>query len=327
MNDLIYSVKNKGFYLILFIPLFIFVSENLLDKNRSDPNRIKLAVLENATDPQQLLTALKSSAAAVELVNVETVAAGEERVRERKADGFLNGETLIVDHKESPQTLILLQLFASLQRSVESSTPNWVGSVQPLQSGGWAQQTFPTWVLMLVLLVGFIILPAQVAEEKEKKLVFAVLQTPVNEFQWLCSKLILGIVLSVISVGLLHVCSGVFPEHAGSYFLFLVLGSLSFTSAGLFLGFLCRNQSSARTLGFVFYLPLLLPSALADFSQKLTGVAPWVPSFQFYEPLHALLFDVNPIQMKVYSWMYLSIVAGLFYALSYILIKKRWLMT
>ena len=106
MNDLIYSVKNKGFYLILFIPLFIFVSENLLDKNRSDPNRIKLAVLENATDPQQLLTALKSSAAAVELVNVETVAAGEERVRERKADGFLNGETLIVDETKVWRTRV-----------------------------------------------------------------------------------------------------------------------------------------------------------------------------------------------------------------------------
>jgi ABC-2 type transport system permease protein len=329
INDFIYSIQNKGFYLILFIPLFIFVSENLLDKKNSEQVRIKVAVLKNADNsmPTPLSAVLKNNGAPLDVVWLETVAAGEKNVRERKVDGFLNGKILTVDRKKSPQTLVLLKLFAQLQRSVESNTPSWISSVQSLQAGGWVQQTFPTWVLMLVLLVGFIVLPAQVAEEKEKKLIFAVLQTPINEVQWLFSKLILGVGPSVISVGLLHLFSGVFPDHAGLYFSFVILGSLSFSAAGLFLGFLCRHQSSARTLGFIFYLPLLLPSALADFSQKLMSVAPWVPSYQFYNSLPGLLFGVNFSHLEIFPWVYLSVVGLIFFGFTFILIKNRWLMT
>jgi ABC-2 type transport system permease protein len=92
------------------------------------------------------------------------------------------------------------------------------------------------------------------------------------------------------------------------------------------LGFLCRNQASARTLGVIFYLPHLLPSALSDFSQKLTAVAPFLPSYQFYEPIKSILLEGGGISNLFFEWIYLLLVGLLTFFFTYLLMKKRWLL-
>ena len=188
------------------------------------------------------------------------------------------------------------------------------------------RETLPTWILMLVLLIGFIILPAQVAEEKEKKLLLALLQTPIHEVQWLIAKLILGMVLIITAVSLLHLLGKFGPVHLFDYIAFIVAGSYCFSAYGIFLGFLCRNQASARTLGVIFYLPHLLPSAMSDVSQKLTAVAPFLPSYQLYEPLQSILLEDGRMADMTFDWVYLFLLGSLMFYLSYLLMKRRWLM-
>ncbi|MBW2511887.1 MAG: hypothetical protein JRE01_07675, partial [Deltaproteobacteria bacterium] len=106
----------------------------------------------------------------------------------------------------------------------------------------------------------------------------------------------------------------------------IAVGSFCFSAYGAFLGFLCRNQASARTLGVVFYLPHLLPSALSDFSQQMTAVAPMLPSYQFYEPIRSILLEEGRVSNMSFEWIYLLIVGSLAFYLSYLLMKKRWLM-
>ena len=139
---------------------------------------------------------------------------------------------------------------------------------------------------MLVLLVGFIVLPTQVAEEKEKKLLLGLLQTPIREVEWLLAKVFLGMILIAVATLFLHLLIAFDLDRGSSlsYVAFLMAGGFCFSAFGIFFGFLCRTQTSARTLGVLFYLPHLLPTALTDFSQTLNSVAPLVPSFQFYRP-------------------------------------------
>jgi ABC-2 type transport system permease protein len=179
---------------------------------------------------------------------------------------------------------------------------------------------------MLVLLVSFIILPAQVAEEKEKKLLLALLQTPMREIEWLIAKVLLGMILIHAAVIALHVLGKFNPGNVVSYVAFIGIGSFCFSSLGICLGFLCRNQASARTLGVIFYLPLLLPSALSDFSHKLTVVAPLLPSYQFYEPIKSILLDKNRISNLSLEWLYLLVFGIITFFFAYLLMKKRWLM-
>lgn len=188
------------------------------------------------------------------------------------------------------------------------------------------KQTLPTWVLMSALLVGFIIMPSQVAEEKEKKLLLGLLQTPMRETEWISAKLFLGLILTFMSVILLHVFGGFGLGDALSYCLFLAAGSFCFSSIGILLGFLCANQASARTLGVIFYLPLMLPSALSDYSHKLSAIAPILPSYQFFRPIRSIILEGGRILNFPLEWGYLLLLGTFACVISIRLIKIRWLM-
>ena len=132
--------------------------------------------------------------------------------------------------------------------------------------------------------------------------------------------------LSVMSILLLQILNQVMPPFIFTYVAFILVGCFSFSAFGILLGFLCRNQASARTLGVIFYLPLLVPVALADFSKNLGGVLKFLPSFQFYESLQTILFENSESISLLFSAIYLFLLGSCLIGVSYLLMKKRWLM-
>lgn len=132
--------------------------------------------------------------------------------------------------------------------------------------------------------------------------------------------------LIIVATLLLHLLSNVWPVHAFSYIFFILVGGFCFSAYGVFLGFLCRNQATARTLGVIFYLPHLLPSAMSDVSQKLTAVAPVLPSYQLYMPLQSILLEDSNMANMSFAWIYLTLLGAALFSLAYVLMKKRWLM-
>jgi ABC-2 type transport system permease protein len=332
-NDLAIAFKNKTFFLILFIPLFVFVSLSLLDRIGSDASKIKIGLVQDYTYSPEFSGSIKAAENLVEVTWVKNEAEGVRLLKEHKIEGVLTGNekapgslALLVIKKDSLHTIAIVQNFSALQKAAEGNGSDWITDIKSLHQGGVQRETLPTWILMLVLLIGFIILPAQVAEEKEKKLLLALLQTPIHEVQWLIAKLILGMVLIITAVLFLHLLGGFGPAHLFGYIAFIVAGSYCFSAYGVFLGFLCRNQASARTLGVIFYLPHLLPSAMSDVSQKLTSVAPLLPSYQLYEPLQSILLEDGRMSNMTFDWVYLFLLGSLMFYLSYLLMKRRWLM-
>ena len=333
VNDLAIACKNKTIYLILFIPFFVFFSLKLVDGTAEDFKKINIGLIQEETYAPVILQTIESAGRVFTVSRVSNEEEGTKWLKEKKIDGLLlrsekeqNSLVLVVLKKESLLTLSIVESFSALQNAVEGSRINWISDIKPLQEGGVQKQTLPTWILMLVLLVSFIIMPAQVAEEKEKKLLLALLQTPMREIEWLIAKLFLGMILIFMAVLLLHLLGKFNLGNALSYVAFIVVGSFCFSSYGIFLGFLCRNQASARTLGVIFYLPHLLPSALGDFSQKLTAVAPFLPSYQFYEPVKSILLEEGGISNLPLEWMYLLAFGLVTFFFAYLLMKKRWLM-
>ena len=295
INDLAISFKNKTVFLVIFIPFFVFISLKMVDRAATDVTRINIGLIENEQYAPVILQTIKSADKVFSVSRVANEEEGNRWLNEKKIDGLLlrsdkeqNSLVLVVVKKESMQTLAIVECFSALQKAVEGKSVNWISDIKPLQEGGIQKQTLPTWILMLVLLVGFIIMPAQVAEEKEKRLLLALLQTPMREIEWLIAKLLSGMILILAAVLFLHLLGLFHPGNIPVYVSFLVVGSFCFSSYGIFLGFLCRNQASARTLGVIFYLPHLLPSALSEFSQQLTNVAPFLPSYQLYEPIKSI---------------------------------------
>ncbi len=333
LNDLAIAFKNKTIYLIIFIPFFVFFTLKLVDREDADFRKINIGLIQKELYARVILQTMESTDRVFTLSRVANEEEGNRRLKEKKIDGLLlrsekdpNGLVLVVLRKESLQTLAIVEGLAALQKAVEGKCVNWITDIKPLQEGGMQKLTLPTWILMLVLLVSFIIMPAQVAEEKEKKLLLALLQTPMREIEWLMAKLLSGMVLICIAVLFLHLLGNFDFGHALSYLAFIGLGSFCFSSYGILLGFLCRNQASARTLGVIFYLPHLLPSALSEFSQKLTAFAPFLPSYQFYEPVKSILLDGGRLSNLSLEWIYLLSFGLLAFFCAYLLMKKRWLM-
>lgn len=334
-NDLAIAYKNKTLYLILFIPLFVFVTLQLVDGNEAGVQQITIGLLEKGNYPPAMIQGLQSADRAFAITWHPNEEEGMRWLKERSGDGILvpSGKTsedcaLIVLAKDSFKTVAIVEGITGLQRALEGKSKNWISEIRPLQEGGIQRQMLPTWILMLVLLVGFIVLPAQVAEEKEKKLLLGLLQTPIREVEWLLAKVTFGTILIAIASLLLHLLTKYDFELGGglSYLAFLVAGGFCFSSFGVFVGFLCRTQASARTLGVLFYLPHLLPSALSDFSKTLTAVAPLLPSYQFYRPIKSILLEGGGV--ADFSLELISLFGvGLFTSfLTYRLMKTRWLM-
>ncbi|MFO7569844.1 MAG: ABC transporter permease [Smithellaceae bacterium] len=332
-NDLAIAFKNKTFFLILFIPLFVFVSLSLVDGTSAEASKVKIGLIQHDTYAPEITQSINAAENLVEVTWVKSEKDGIRLLKERQIDGILTSNeqatgslALLVLKKDSIHTIAIIQNFSALQKAAEGTGPDWITGIESLHRGGVQRETLPTWILMLVLLIGFIILPAQVAEEKEKKLLIALLQTPIHEVQWLIAKLILGMVLIITAVLFLHLLGQFGPVHLFGYITFILAGSFCFSAYGIFLGFLCRNQASARTLGVIFYLPHLLPSAMSDVSQKLTAVAPLLPSYQLYRPLQAILLEDGRLADMTFDWVYLFLLGALMFYLSSILMKRRWLM-
>lgn len=333
LNDLAIAFKNKTIYLILFIPFFVFFSLKLVDGEDTDFKKINIGIIQKEMYPPVILQTIQSTEKVFTVSHVSDEGEGKKWLKEKKIDGLLlrseqegNSLVLVVLKKESLVTLAIVESLAALQKAAEGNSINWISDIKTLHEGGIQKLTLPTWILMMVLLVSFIIMPAQVAEEKEKKLLLALLQTPMREIEWLVAKLFLGMILILLAVLFLHMLGQFDFGNIFSYFAFIAVGSFCFSAYGIFLGFLCRNQASARTLGVIFYLPHLLPSALSDFSQKLTVVAPFLPSYQFYEPIKSILLEGGGMSNLSLQWIYLLSVGVLTFSLAYLLMKKRWLM-
>ncbi|MEX0963284.1 MAG: ABC transporter permease [Pseudohongiellaceae bacterium] len=332
-NDLAFAFKNKTFLLILFIPLFVFVTLNLVDVTGEEASKVRIGLVQQETFLPEITRSIGAAENLLEITRVESAEEGKRLLFERKLDGILirnNATTdsldLIVLKQDSIPTFAILQTFSALQKAAEGAGPDWITEIESLRQGGIQRETLPTWVLMLILLIGFIILPAQVAEEKEKKLLLGLLQTPITETQWLLAKLILGMSLILAAVLFLHLLGQFGPVHLFDYFAILLAGSFCFSAFGVFLGFLCRNQASARTLGVIFYLPHLLPPAMSDVSQQLTAIAPLLPSYQLYKPLESILLENASLTDMTFDLVYLILLGLLMTGFAYLLMKKRWLM-
>jgi ABC-2 type transport system permease protein len=136
----------------------------------------------------------------------------------------------------------------------------------------------PTWILMLVLLVGFIILPAQVAEEKEKKLLLGLLQTPIREVEWLFAKVCLGMILIGVAALFLHLLTKFDFAPGGG------LNYLAFLMAGGFCSAPSESSSAlcgpaSENIGSRFYLTPSPFRALRFFENidQHGAVAPLLP--------------------------------------------------
>lgn len=332
VHDLAVAFKNKTILLIIFIPLFVYGTLMMVDCSDAPASAVRLGFLETEQYDSLLKTSLESAPDVFAVSATKNMEDGMRLLKGHNIDGLVvksdDGKArveVLVLKVESRAALAIAQRFSALQRAVEGSGTAWISNIRPLQSGAIEVQALPTWILMVVLLVAFFVIPAQVAEEKEKQLLLGLLQTPMREGEWLVAKLLYGIILMTTAVSALQLL-GRCRCTQWAYLAMLLAGSFCFCALGVALGLLCRSQASARTLGVICYLPLLLPVVLSDMSQNLRVIAPFLPSYAFYWPIQSIIMGDRSMAQLPFQWLLLVGMGTAACLLSYRLIKVRWLM-
>ena len=112
LNDLAIALKNKTLLLVLFIPLFVFISLNLVDGTDAQTAKIKIGLLESGAYPAQITQSIKAAEQSIEVTWLENKAQGLQLLKEHKINGVVTnndadsgGLELLVLKKESVHTI------------------------------------------------------------------------------------------------------------------------------------------------------------------------------------------------------------------------------
>ena len=139
LNDLAIALKNKTLLLVLFIPLFVFISLNLVDGSDTEAAKIKIGLLESGAYPAQITQSIKAAEQSIEVTWLENKAQGLQLLKEHKINGVVTnnntepgGLALLVLKKESVHTIAIVQSFAALQKAAEGHPPSWIAEVSAL---------------------------------------------------------------------------------------------------------------------------------------------------------------------------------------------------
>ncbi len=147
----------------------------MVDRVNSDSSKVKIGLIQQYTYAPEITRSVNAAEKLIEVTWVQDEKEGVLLLKEHKIDGILTRNekapgslALLVLKKDSFHTIAIVQNISALQKAAEGNGPDWITDIKSLHQGGVQRETLPTWILMLILLIGFIILPAQVAEEKEK---------------------------------------------------------------------------------------------------------------------------------------------------------------
>ena len=130
LNDFAIAFRNKSFYLIFFIPIFIFFSLHFAVKKGAALNHLKIALVHGHAYEPQVMKALESVPQNIEVKWVMNEEEGRSFLRDHKIDALLEknktSDTLsfLVLRAESAQGIASVQMMSTLQKRFEKANPN-----------------------------------------------------------------------------------------------------------------------------------------------------------------------------------------------------------
>ena len=151
VNDLAIAIKNKTVYLIMFIPFFVFISLNFIDRPDVHAGIIRIGLIRNDAIAPAIMQSVTAAEKLIAVTWIQNENDGKQLLKEKKIDGVLLGNknepgslTLLVLKSESFQTIAIVEKFSALQKAAEGGRESWITRIEPLYVGGIQRQTLPT---------------------------------------------------------------------------------------------------------------------------------------------------------------------------------------
>jgi ABC-2 type transport system permease protein len=196
----------------------------------------------------------------------------------------------------------------ALKRSVEDEFAYLLGvpvliSVEriPLQVESGGLTVMPALGFVFVsLIVGMLVIPHMMIEERERKTIDALMVSPASSMQIILSKALTGLIYTLIVLSVALAFNWALIEHAWLFLLAGGLGALFSIALGILLGLGIQTRQQLILWAWVALIPLMLPvffSLMDDlFPEWLILISRWIPTAAMFRVFRTSMVTTIPLE-------------------------------
>lgn len=339
LKDLIDAIKNKNIIAIFLSSLFIVVIYKYLPGLTAEDGPPSLLVY--AAGESKLLVGLEDSSA-VDLYIYESaedmkyyLTNGEEpelglEIPSGFDDSLGSGETL--DLRGYVLDLFNENEVYDLRRYMENEFEYIIGqpvtiSIEkvPLGPETYGMTVLPSMGFVFVtLMVGMMVIPHMMIEEKQLKTLDVLLVSPAGSGQIVIAKSLTGLIYSLVMLVVALAFNHELIQHGWLFLLGGFLGALFAISLGILLGLLIDSRQQLTLWAWAAFIPLFLPMMLVLmddlFSPTIINIFRLVPSSALFRIFRSTMGDSLLLKYFLPQLTLLVIVSG------FLLATDAWVM-
>lgn len=244
--------------------------------------------------------------------NVQTGKEGEMKI-------YIGGSSLL---QQRLQAFILLQKGVLLAQGKESVVNITAQSLGGTEIDPWYDRLLPLVVLIAVMMGGLFIPATSLIDDKQRKTMNALLVAPVNTYEIIWAKMMLGGLISFLMGLLILALNQSLSDNTVPLLAVLVFVAMSASCFGCIIGYISKDMKSVTSLTQGLMLLMYAPAILNIFPQIPGWVQKLFPTYYFFSPL-LKLSDGSFVASDAWELAMLLAVFMLLQVILLLLIRKK----
>ena len=152
------------------------------------------------------------------------------------------------------------------------------------------QLLLPTWITVTVVMVAINVAPTLFSEEKEMRILDAILVSPASDIDVIAGKELLGIFMAVSASLLVLVLSNGFIGEIPALICIITLGSIGLTGLGLFIGIMSKSMISTSSIAVFATITLMFPAIIPHPPDIIQLMFKAIPSYYVINAISKVMF-------------------------------------
>jgi ABC-2 type transport system permease protein len=281
-KDVIDAIRNRYLLTALFTPFFVALLFRLLLPGVNDKSVLKVVVHDSGNSA---MTAELRKTPLIKVVDAGSAEATQGEVQKHKAIGglvvpanfdsdaaagkqpeltvYLNNKKTVFE--QAALRRVLDQQVRALVKQPEPVRLNWIDvdkdtSEQNRQGLSLNQMMLPLLLILTLGMIGAMVVPLLLVEEKEKRTLDFLLSSPASLKEIVAGKALTGVAYTILIAGVLLFLNRHFIGHWLLMTLSILIGLVFVVAVGVFLGSLLNNTMQVNTWAGTVLIVLMAPS-------------------------------------------------------------------
>ena len=328
-KDVIDAIRNRYLLTALFTPFAVALLFRLLLPGVNDNKVLTIVVHDSGNSA---MTAELRKIPQIKVADAPSAEATESEVKKRKAIGGLvlpaNFDSDATAGKQPELTVyinnkktvfeqaalrrLLDQQVRALVKQPEPARLVWIDvdkdtSEQNRQGLNLDQMMLPLLLILTLGMIGAMVLPLLLVEEKEKRTLDFLLSSPASLKEIVAGKALTGVTYTILIAGLLLFLNRQFVGNWLWMTLSILLGMVFVVGVGLFMGSLLNNTMQVNTWAGTVLIVLMAPSFPSfGFPAAVETAMRFVPTYYLTKALELSLAENATANI----WGHLAVVLG-----------------